>query len=95
MIDDQKFVEITKKLEQSASFAKDSIEKFDESNKSLGIWIQKHKNFVEEVERLIAKLDELNKIRDYSEQFWRDTKRGMNEGYRNYKQGSESLNKPT
>ncbi len=92
MVDDQKFVEITKKLEQSASFAKDSIEKFDQSNKALDSWIQKHKNFVEEVEKLIAKLDELNKIRDYNEKFWSDTKRGMNEGIAIIQKGSESLN---
>ena len=93
MIDDKKFIEIASKLEHSASLTQENITKFDESNKSLSIWIQKHKNFVEEVERLIAKLDELNKIRDYSEQFWKDTKKGMDEGVAIIKQGSESLNK--
>lgn len=93
MIDDKKFIEIASKLEHSVSLTQENITKFDESNKSLSIWIQKHKNFVEEVERLIAKLDELNKIRDYSEQFWKDTKKGMDEGVAIIKQGSESLNK--
>ena len=93
MIDDKKFIEIASKLEHSASLTQENITKFDESNKSLSIWIQKHKNFVEEVERLIAKLDELNNIRDYSEQFWKDTKKGMDEGVAIIKQGSESLNK--
>lgn len=92
MIDDKKFVEIATKLEQSASLAKDGVMRFDQSNKSLESWIQKHKAFVEEVEKLIAKLDELNKIRDYNEKFWSDTKRGMNEGVAIIQQGSKSLN---
>ena len=92
MIDDKKFIEIATKLEQSASLTKDSITKFDQSNKSLDDWIQKHKSFVGEVEKLIAKLEELDKMRDYNEQFWQDTKKGMNEGIGIIKQGAESLN---
>ncbi len=91
MIDDKKFVEIASKLEQSASLTKDSIVKFDQSNKSLDSWIQQHKNFVGGVEKLIAKLEELDKMRDYNEQFWKDTKKGMNEGVAIIKQGSQTL----
>lgn len=92
MIDDKKFIEIATKLEQSASLTKNSIAKFDQSNKSLDSWIQKHKSFVEEVEKLIAKLEELDKMRNYNEKFWKDTKKGMNEGIGIIKQGAESLN---
>lgn len=92
MVDDKKFIEITSKLEQSVSLTKDSTEKFNQSSKSLENWIQKHKNFVEEIEKLIAKLEELNKMRDYNEQFWKDTKQGMNEGLAIITQGSQSLN---
>ena len=92
MIDDKKFVEIATKLEQSASLTQDSISKFDQSNKSLENWIQKHQSFVNEVEKLIAKLEELDKIRDYSEQFWNETKKGMNDGVATIKQGAEALN---
>ena len=31
-------------------------------------------------------------MRDYNEQFWKDTKKGMNEGIGIIKQGAESLN---
>ena len=92
MIDDKKFIEIATKLEESASLTKDCIVKFNQSNKSLDSWIQKHKSFVEEVEKLIAKLEELDKMRDYNEQFWKDTKQGMNEGIAIIKEGSKSLN---
>ena len=92
MIDDKKFIEIASKLEESASLTKDTITQFDKSNKSLESWIQKHKTFVEEIEKLVAKLDELNKMRDFNEQFWKDTKQGMNEGIAIIKEGSKSLN---
>lgn len=92
MIDDKKFIEISTKLEQSASLTKDSIAKFDQSNKTLDNWIQKHKSFVEEVEKLIAKLEELNKMRDYSDEFWKETRKGMNDGIGIIKKGTESLN---
>lgn len=92
MIDDKKFIEIASKLEQSASLTKDSISKLDQSNKSLDSWIQKHKSFVDKVEKLIAKLEELDKMRDYNDQFWKDTKKGMNEGIGIITKGAESLN---
>lgn len=92
MIDDKKFIETATKLEESASLTKDCIVKFNQSNKSLDSWIQKHKSFVEEIEKLIAKLEELDKMRDYNEQFWKDTKQGMNEGIAIIKEGSKSLN---
>ena len=92
MVDDKKFIEITSKLEQSATLTNKSITKFDKSSQSLDSWIQKHKSFVEEVEKLIAKLEELDKMRDYNEQFWKDTKRGVNEGLAIIQQGSQSLN---
>ena len=76
----------------TASLTKDTITQFDKSNKSLDSWIQKHKTFVEEVEKLVAKLDELNKMRDFNEQFWKDTKQGMNEGIAIITEGSKSLN---
>lgn len=93
MIEDKKFVEIAAKLEESASLNKQTIAEFDQSNKALESWMLQHTSFVEEVEKLVAKLDELNKIRDYNDQFWKDTKKGMNEGVAIIKDGSEKLHK--
>lgn len=50
------------------------MEQFDESTKVLNDWVRKQRNFVDGVQLLIEKLDELNKIRDYGEQFWKGTK---------------------
>ena len=40
------------------------MEKFDESTKILNDWVRKQRNFVDGVQLLIEKLDELNKIDD-------------------------------
>ena len=68
------------------------MEKFDESTKILNDWVRKQRNFVDGVQLLIEKLDELNKIRDYSEQFWKGTKEKMEEGVSIITQGSQTLN---
>ena len=45
-----------------------------------------------EKQKLIVKLNELNKIRDYGDEFWKETKKGMNDGIGIIKKGAESLN---
>ena len=40
----------------------------------------------------IQKLEELNKLRDYNEQFWQNTKRSLEEGVGFITQGSRTLN---
>lgn len=91
MIDDTKFSEITAKLENAVSLTNTAIEEFSESNETLKEWTEDHQDMVEQVEILVAKLEELNKIRDYSDEFWKDTKQSMNEGVGIIKQGSEQL----
>lgn len=56
------------------------MESFNESTQKLNEWVRKQRNFVDGVQLLIAKLEELNKIRDYGEQFWQGTKDKMEEG---------------
>ena len=42
---------------------------------------------------LIQKLDEINKIKDYGEEFWKETRESMNEGVGIIKGGTDLLNK--
>lgn len=44
------------------------------------------------MQRLINKLEELNSIRNYNEQFWQSTKKSMEEGVGIIQSGSEELN---
>lgn len=91
MIEDKKFVEITTKLADTVELTQSNIQKFDDSNKILNDWVKKQRNFVEGVQMLILKLDELNRLRDYNEQFWQSTKRSMEEGVNIVSRGSQTL----
>lgn len=92
MIDDAKFSQITHNLTDAVTLTKHNMQSFDDTTTRLNEWVRKQQDFNEGVRILIAKLDELNKIRDYGEEFWSDTKRHMEEGIGIIKQGSKSLN---
>ena len=92
IIEDQKFVKIVAQIEETATLSKDNMLQFEESTKSLNEWVRKQRNFVNGVQILIQKLEELNKLRDYNEQFWQNTKRSLEEGVGFITQGSRTLN---
>ena len=82
IIEDKRFIEVTKELHETANLSKSNMESFNESTQKLNEWVQ----------LLIAKLEELNKIRDYGEQFWQGTKDKMEEGVGIITKGSQTLN---
>ena len=92
IIEDERFIEVTKELHETVSLSKSNMDSFNESTKALNEWVRKQRNFVDGVQLLIAKLEELNKIRDYSEQFWQGTKDKMEEGVGIITRGSQTLN---
>ncbi len=61
----KRFIEVTKELHETANLSKSNMESFNESTQKLNEWVRKQRNFVDGVQLLIAKLEELNKIRDY------------------------------
>ena len=93
LIEDKRFVEVTKKLSETVDLTKNNMQQFDESTKSLNEWVRKQRNFVDGVQMLIQKLDELNKIRNYNEEFWKDTKKKLEEGVGFITKGSQDLNR--
>jgi len=92
IVEDQKFVKIIAQIEETATLSKDNMLQFEESTKSLNEWVRKQRNFVDGVQILIQKLEELNRLRDYNEQFWQNTKRSLEEGVGFITQGSRTLN---
>ena len=68
------------------------MESFNESTKTLNEWVRKQRNFIDGIQLLIAKLEELNKFRDYGEQFWQGTKEKLEEGVSIISKGSQTLN---
>ncbi|MCD8235624.1 MAG: hypothetical protein LUD00_02985 [Prevotellaceae bacterium] len=92
IIEDERFIEVTKELHETANLSKSNMESFNESTQKLNEWVRKQRGFVDGVQLLIAKLEDLNKIRDYGEQFWQGTKDKMEEGVGIITKGSQTLN---
>lgn len=93
IVEDEKFIKISSDLQSTTELTKSNFEQFDAATKVLNDWVKKQRNFTDGVMVLIKKLEELNKIRDYGEQFWQETRKGMNEGVNIIKGGSDSLNR--
>lgn len=91
LLEDKKFEAMTKQLLDTANLTKDNMAEFEQSTNKLNEWVRKNRGFVEQVQMLINKLEDLNKLRDYSQEFWKDTKRGMEDGVNIIKQGSKAL----
>ena len=92
MVDDKNFVQIASNLTSTAELTKDNMEQFDGYTKGLNEWVKSQYKFTDDVKILIAKLEELNKIRDYGESFWNSTRKSMQEGVGIIAQGSKALN---
>lgn len=92
IVKDEKFLEISNNLQQTANLSKSNMESFDESTRQLNEWVRKQRNFSDAVMVLIKKLEDLNEIRDYAATFWQETRTGMNDAVGIIKNGSESLN---
>lgn len=92
IVEDEKFIKISTDLQNTADLTKTNYEQFDAATKSLNDWVKKQRNFVDGVTVLIQKLEELNKIRDYGEQFWEETRKQMNEGVGIISGGTRTLN---
>ena len=93
IVEDEKFIKISTDLQNTADLTKSNFEQFDSATKSLNDWVKKQRNFVDGVVTLIQKLDEINKIKDYGEEFWKETRESMNEGVGIIKGGTDLLNK--
>lgn len=91
ILENKSYMEITKKLQETADLTKDNMVKFDDSTSKLNDWVRKQRNFVDSVQMLITKLEEINKIKDYGGEFWKDTKNKMEEGVGIIKIGSKEI----
>ena len=91
MVEDKRFIEIVGNLSASAEQNKVAMTEFKDAQSSLNEWVRKQRNFVEAVQALIKKLEELSNINDYSKEFWKQTRSGMNDSLAIIQQGSRSL----
>lgn len=91
IINDEKFIKTAEHLQKAAELSQSNMESFDTSTKVLNEWVRKQRNFVDGVQMLIEKLEELGKIKDYNDQFWAGTKRCLEEGVVILNQTSQTL----
>ena len=91
ILEDKSYMEITKKLQETADLTKDNMVKFDDSTSKLNEWVRKQRDFVDSVQMLMAKLEEIGKIKDYGGEFWKETKNKMEEGVGIIKNGSQVI----
>lgn len=80
MIDDTNFTKITEKLTETINTLKENTDTFDETTNKLNDWIINERNFRDSVDILIARLEEIEKIKDINGEFWEQTKKQLNEG---------------
>lgn len=91
ILENQSYIEVTKKLQETAELTKDNMVKFDDSTNKLNDWVRKQRNFVDGVQMLIVKLEEIEKIKDYGGEFWKETKSKMEEGVGIIRNGSKEI----
>lgn len=92
IVQDEKFIKTAEHLQKTAELSQSNMEAFDESTKSLNEWVRKQRNFVDGVQILIKKLEDIAKIKDYNEQFWKGTREQMEEGVSIISKGTQTLN---
>ncbi|MCH5307482.1 MAG: hypothetical protein J1E37_05325 [Prevotella sp.] len=93
IVEDEKFIKISTDLQNTTELSKSNFEQFDAATKSLNDWVKKQRNFVDGVLVLTKKLEEIAKIKDYGEEFWKGTREQMEEGISIIKGGTDTLNK--
>jgi hypothetical protein len=91
MISDTKFTQITDKVSDTINILKKTTEEFDNTTNALNKWVREEKNIKTSVKELIVKLQELEKIKSYNEEFWQGTKKQMQEGIGLIKQANDKL----
>ncbi len=92
MSQDKTFLQVMDKMKDAADINKKNSQILNQSASSLNTWIVSQKDFVAGVEKLVKKLDEISKFRNYNSDFWKDTKEKLQEGISILNQGTKQLN---
>ncbi|EIM72585.1 hypothetical protein A3SI_19596 [Nitritalea halalkaliphila LW7] len=74
MVDDSKFSEITNSLATTVETLKTNTEAFDETTQKLNQWVKKQRDFSDSVAKLLVRLEDVEKIKDINEIFWKNLK---------------------
>lgn len=92
LIGNKTFEKIISDLQDIAATNKNNAKTLNTASSDLASWIQRQKNFAIGVEHLLTKLDEINKIKDYGSDFWKETRRQFSEGINLLTEAGQKLN---
>lgn len=91
MAKDKDFVATAKAMRDAAEANSKNIAEYKEYTENLNKWVEKQRNFAQVVNDLINKLEELNKLRDYNNEFWADAKRNLMEAQKQLHDSAQFL----
>ena len=91
MVEEDKFAELASKLSKAVKNIDKSTGAFTETTGKLETWTQDQKDFRKSSEDLLRKFDEIAKIKDTNEFFWKDVKKKLTEGSDVIRESNENL----
>ena len=91
MVEEDKFAELTNKLSEAVKNIDKSTGAFTETTGKLEKWTTDQKDFRKSSEDLLRKFDEIAKIKDTNDYFWKDVKQKLSEGSDVIRESNENL----
>lgn len=91
MIEDTKYQEIVGQLTSTITTLKDNTDAFDETTNKLNDWVRNQMNFSDSVAKLLTRLEEIDRIKDINDVFWKNTEKQLNAGVSIIEKASKSL----
>lgn len=91
VLENKTYLNVAQQLQDAANLTKDNMVKFDDSTSKLNEWVRKQRDFVEGVQLLIAKLEEISQLKDFGSDFWKETRSKMEESVGILKNGSQEI----
>ena len=77
MSKDKDFVATATAMKAAAEANARNISEYQAYTQNLNKWVDKQRNFADSVNSLIKKLEDLDKLRDYSNDFWAEAKKNL------------------
>ena len=90
-MEEDKFAELASKLSKAVQNIDKSTGAFTETTGKLETWTKDQKDFRKSSEDLLRKFDEIAKIKDTNDYFWKDVTKKLNEGSDVIRESNENL----
>lgn len=93
MLENKTFEKIISDLQDAALINNENAKALNSTSNNLDSWIKRQKDFANGIEKLILKLDEINRIKDYGSDFWKETRKQFENGINLLTEAGQRLNK--